>query len=148
MATPTGTNVVSLSKDGKIIGWDGQPLANGHVDADWKGGLLPFPDYCLTVSPPPMATLEADVQRRLEYEDRMVREMVEVQCVQEALSRLGLKISEDNPFHVIRLARKGSDTVAAWFRGDSHKKMLTCHLPSTASMPEAFYSPEQIYKQL
>jgi hypothetical protein len=143
---PGSTNVVQLSKEGKIIGWDGNPLDNGHVDADWKGGLLPFPDYCLTVTPLPMETIVKEVKQRLEYEDRLIREMVEFQLVQDALAGLGFKSGDGSVLHIIKLMRQGEDNISAWFRADSHKKMLTCHLPSTASMPDAVYSPEQIYK--
>lgn len=143
---PGSTNVVQLSKDGKIIGWDGNPLDNGHVDAEWKGGLLPFPDYCLTVTPLPMEALEKEVTQRLEYEDRLISEMVGVQLVQDALAGLGFKSGDGSVLYIIKLMRQGNDNISSWFRADSHKKMLTCHLPSTASMPDAVYSPEQIYK--
>jgi hypothetical protein len=145
---PSGVTVLTLSEGGKVIGLDGQPLANGHVDASWKGGLLPFPEYCLAVLPVPMDRLEEMLMQRRAYEDTMIQDMLQTPCVKEALAAHGQAGGGDGYSHlcVFKLVKQGVNNIAAWFRDDSHKKMLTCYLPSTASMQEAVYSPDQIYK--
>ena len=143
---PGGTNIVPLSKNGEILGLDGNALTNGHVNAEWKGGLLPFSDYCLTVSPPPIETVEAMVKERLEYEEKLINDMVGVPYVQDVMRKLGYSGGDGSQLHVIKLAKQGIENITAWFDADSHERMLTNHLPSTASMPDAVYAPDQIYK--
>lgn len=138
--------MLSLSQDGSVIGLDGQPLPLGHVDADWKGGLLPFPDYCMAVVPQPVDKVEEMLKQRREYEDSLLREMVVSPGVKEALAEMGVQEGAYAELCAVKCMRRGADTIAAWFRDDCHKKMLTCYLPATASMPEAVYSPDEIYR--
>ncbi len=143
---PDVPNILTLSQNGKVLGLDGQPLVNGHVDANWKGGLLPFPDNCMSIVPLKMEELITMAEQRRCYEEGLLREMIQSPEIKAALSDQGVTHDDVFQLHTVKLMRKGAETVAAWFRDDCHVKMLTRYLPATASMPDAIYSPSEIYK--
>ena len=85
-------------------------------------------------------------KQRREYEDGLIQEMLQSPRVKETLAELGFVESTDGEPHAIKCMRQGAANIAAWFENDSHEKRLTLNLPATASMPDAFYSPDEIYK--
>lgn len=146
MAKPEGMGLLSLSEDGKIIGLDGHPLEKGHVDADCVEGLLPFPDYCLAVKPLPMETLVTKSQEYSSIQDGMLQAMVLNPVIADALAALGQKEVMASELYAVKCMRQGVENIAAWLRDDSHINKRTCYLPATASMPDAVYTPNEIYK--
>lgn len=145
MEKPMGINVVSLSQDGKTIGLDGQELPKGHLDPYWKGGLLPFPVNCMSVVPLPLDEIKAMAGQYREIQDGFLQAMFLSPGVKEALAAIGMTGASVSDLKAVRCMRKGAATITAWLGDDCHKKMLTCYLPPTASMPDAVYMPEKIY---
>ena len=143
---PAGFNLLSLSQDGKIIGLDGHPMPNGHVDAFWKGGLLPFPDNCLSVTLSPIEEIRELSQRYHNVQDAFLQAMILSPGVKDTMAALGAKDRDLSDLEAVKCMRRGAANIAGWFRDDCHRKMLTCFLPPTASMPDAVYSPNEIYK--
>ena len=130
---PEDVRIHTLSMDGEVIGVDGRPLKRGHVDDEWREGLLPFPGCCLTVAPLPIETLKRDCDARNALDDLMIDKMLE---------ELGLS----RECNAIELMENGNANVKSLFARDSHRKMLTQKLPPTASMRNAIYNPQEIYK--
>lgn len=146
MEKPGKLGLLSLSEDGKIIGLNGRPLERGHVDADCEDGLLPFPDCCMSVKPLPMETLAKMSKEYSDFQDGMLQAMVLSPGIAEALAALVRKDVIVSDLHAVKCMRRGVENIASWLKDDSHTKMQTCYLPATASMPEAIYSPDEIYK--
>ena len=139
----SGVNVLSLSKEGRVIGRNGQPLPNGFLDEEWVDGLIPFPEFCLSVVPRPLVELRQNVAARLEAEQTLIDEMLGAPVVMEKLSEAG---SDGEPA-ALKCMRRGRINIEAWLRDDSHVKMTTNFLSPTASLPTAVYSPENIYAE-
>ncbi len=138
-------NVLTLSHDGGVIGLDGRPLKMGHVDAEWRAGLLPFPSSCLLLQPLPLEELQSRVAARRQREGAAIDAMLSDANVKESLGKMSKSASKDSKPAAIRLMEYGFVNMDAVFAGDSHKKMATCFLPATASMPQAIYAPDKIY---
>ena len=131
---PKPVKLIPLDKNGYMKGIDLTPLTRGHFDQSAMKGILPFDvemsEYRLQ-SPEDM---QAAIDRQLDKETRQIAVMLEavkirpeespaVQCMLNARRRVG------------------------WIhQNDSHIKMLTKDLPPTASMPDAVFSPGEIYK--
>ena len=135
-----GVNVLSLSKDGRVIGMNGQPLPNGYLDEEWTDGLIPFPEFCLSVNPLPLAELRQNVAARLEVEQTLIDEMLRTPVIAEKLEMGG-------GLAAIRCMRMGKGKIEAMLRDDSHVKMATNFLSPTASLRTAVYSPDVIYAE-
>jgi hypothetical protein len=146
VSPPTGLNVLTLSKDGRAVGLDGQPLSNGHLDEGWKDGLIPFPDSCLALPLVPLDELRESVCARLQLEQRMIDEMVEDPAVKTKLAEIGWG-ADAGELIAIKCMRRGKVHVAECFSGDCHQKMATGILPPTASMLKAVYSPDKLYRE-
>ena len=146
MVKPGKVELLLLSEDGKIIGLDGQALDKGHVDADSVEGLLPFPDYCMSVQPVAMDKLEEMSKQYRDIQDGMLQAMILSPEVKEALAISGHKGEVASELHAVKCMQRGVQNISEWLKEDSHVKMLTCYLPATASMPDAVYSPDEIYK--
>jgi hypothetical protein len=142
---PTGLNVLPLSKDGRLVGLDGHPLANGHLDEGCKQGLLSFPESCLSAPLTPLDELRASVQARLALDQRMIDGMLEDPAVKAKLAEAGWGADAGEPI-AIKCMHRGRARVAECFAGDCHLKMATCILPPTASMLKAVYSPDKLYR--
>jgi hypothetical protein len=144
--TIPSANVLTLSHDGSVIGLDGRPLKMGHVDAEWRAGILPFPSSCLLIQPLPLDELRSRVAARRQRERAAIDAMLSDAGVKESLGKMSKSSSKDSKPYAIKLMEYGFVSVNAMFAGDSHKKMTTCFLPATASMPQAIYSPDKIYR--
>ncbi len=131
---PPDVRVLVLSADGKITGVDGAPMSLGHFDDAYTKGILPFPAAGINVKPLPLEELRLNRDARCRMDDDLVNDM---------LAKLGLG-DTDSP--AIKAWRNGQVNISGVFAKDSYKKKLTCYLPSTASMPEAVYSPDVIYQ--
>jgi hypothetical protein len=138
-----GVNVLSLSKDGRVIGMNGQPLPNGYLDEEWTDGLIPFPEFCLSVNPLPLAELRQNVAARLEVEQMLIDEMLGTPIVADKLGAAG----SGGELAAIRSMRRGKGKIEAILRDDSHVKMATNFLSPTASLRTAVYSPDVIYAE-
>ena len=139
----SGVNVLTLSKEGKVIGRDGHPLSNGYLDDGWVDGLIPFPENCLSVVPMPLDEIRLYVTARLEEDQKLIDEMLETPIIKEKLAEVGI----DGEPAAIKVMRIGKTNIETWLRNDSHVKMATNFLPPTASLLTAVYSPEKIYAE-
>lgn len=146
MTKPGKLDLLTLSPEGKIIGLDGQPLDKGHVDADRVDGLLPFPDYCMLVQPLGMDRLREMSEQYYGIQDGMLQAMILSPEVKEILATLGHTGEVASELYAVKFMHRGVRNISDWLKEDSHVKRLTCYLPATASMPDAVYSPEEIYK--
>jgi hypothetical protein len=146
MEKPKKLSLLSLSEEGKIIGLDGHPLEKGHVDAECEEGLLPFPEYCMSVQPQPMDSLREMSKQYTDIQDGMLQAMVLSPGIAETLAAMLKTEVTVSELYAVKGMRKGVENIASWLKDDSHTKMQTCFLPATASMPDAIYSPHEIYK--
>jgi len=126
--------LIPLDKSGRMKGPDERPLAWGHFDPSALRGLLPF-DAELTglkLTPPDEASATVDAQMRKE-----------AALIDAMLAACGIKPEDCRAYQCMLNARQ---RVAWIFKHDSHLKMLTSILPPTASMTDAVFTPEELYK--
>ena len=93
-----------------------------------------------------MDKLEEMSKQYRDIQDGMLQAMILSPEVKEALAALGHKGEVASELHAVKCMQRGVHNISEWLKEDSHIKMLTFYLPATASMPDAVYSPDEIYK--
>ncbi len=126
--------LIALDKNGRMKGPDGMSLPFGHFDPSALRGLLPFDIELTKMSPIPFEEAQAIVERQIKKEDA---------CIGDMLADCGIVPADCPALQCMLNARR---RVAWILRNDTHLKMLTAILPPTASMPEAVFSPKELYK--
>ena len=131
---PKPVKLVTLDKNGYMKGVDLMPLTRGHFDPSAPKGLLPFDQEMADFKLRPAEDIQAAVQKQLAKEAGQTTAML-----------LALNIKhEDSP--AVQCMLNARRRVAWIYQNDSHLETLTKDLPPTASMPEAAFSPAEIYK--
>ena len=128
---PDNCKPLKIDDDGYGLGLDGRPSSLGHLQYSLAGKAvppIPFPPACAGLDPLPPDAIATLAGQRMALEEARV-----------------LSLSKDEP-RAIGALRRGASNVRAMLSEDSHLKNLTHALPPTASMPEAVFDPEVVFK--
>ena len=131
---PSDIKQVSITSDGYMLGINGQRLSAGQFDPLAPKGLIPFPSACCDIKPLSSDAIWALVRAQYDREDDRIKSMIE-EC----------GFQDEESATVVAMMRRAEDRIIKIMKQDSHVLRLTHILPPTSSMPDAVYSPEELF---